>query len=207
MASGRAARPGRSAPAWHPCGPGEEVDEDTVGPSCLRVREPGNRVAEVTAVELCVLVDGAGEEALAQRAERDEADAEFLEHGNDRLFGLPPPQRVFALQCGDRLHRVRVADGLRAGLREAEVPDLPPLDQLLDRAGHLLDRDVAVDTVLVEQVDVVGTQPFQRLVDGAADRFGPAVQTPRLPGGQLEAELGRDDDLIPDARPSRDRLT
>ena len=45
------------------------------------------------------------------------------------------------------------ADGLHARLREAEVLDLALLDQLLDRARDVLDRDVRVDAVLVEEVD------------------------------------------------------
>ena len=53
------------------------------------------------------------------------------------------------------------ADGLDARLGEAEVLDLALLDQLLDGAGDLLDRDVRVDAVLVEQVDPVGPQPPQ----------------------------------------------
>ena len=84
----------------------------------------GHDVAEVGAVERRVLVDLAGEEALAQRAEGDEADAEFFERRQDLLLGLPPPQRVFALQRRDRLDRVGAADRLHAGLGQAEVLDL-----------------------------------------------------------------------------------
>jgi hypothetical protein len=43
-----------------------------------------------------------------------------------RRFGFAPPQRVFALQGGHRLHRVGPADGLRLGLGQPEVPDLAP---------------------------------------------------------------------------------
>jgi hypothetical protein len=53
-------------------------------------REAGDGVAEVGAVEGGVLVDLAGEVALAQRAEGNEADAERFERGEDFRFRFPP---------------------------------------------------------------------------------------------------------------------
>jgi len=43
------------------------------------------------------------------------------------------------------------------------------------RAGHVLDRHVGIDPVLVKQVDVVGAQPAQRALERFADVFRPAV--------------------------------
>ena len=91
---------------------------------------------------------------------------------------LPPPQRVLALQRRDRLDRVRAADRLHAGFGQAEVLDLAFLDQVLHRAGHVLDRHVRIDAVLVEQVDAVGPEPLERAFgdlagcarDGCSDR-------------------------------------
>ena len=85
--------------------------------------------AEVAAFEGRVRVNRAGEEPLAERAEGDEADSELLERRQDRVLGLTPPERVLALEGGDRLDRMRPADRLDAGLGEAEVPDLALLDQ------------------------------------------------------------------------------
>ena len=75
-------------------------------------------------VEGRVLVDLPGQEALAERAERHEADPELLERRQDRVLGLAPPERVLALQRGDGLDGVRAADRLHARLGEAEVLDL-----------------------------------------------------------------------------------
>ena len=86
-------------------------------------------------------------------------------------------------------------DGLHAGLGQPEVADLPLLDQLLDRAGHVLDRDLGVDAMLVEEVDEIGPQPTQRPVERLANVLGPTVQLP-VALIQREAELGRDDDLV-----------
>src|SRR6266446_7642407 len=60
-------------------------------------------VAEIGAVELGILVDLAREEALSQRAKWNESDPEFFEGWQHLLFRASPPQRVFALNCGDRL--------------------------------------------------------------------------------------------------------
>ena len=51
---------------------------------------------------------------------------------------------------------------LRAGFGQAEVLDLALADQLLHRAGHVLDRHVRIDAVLVEQVDGVGLEALER---------------------------------------------
>lgn len=46
-------------------------------------------------------------------------------------------------------------DRLGAGLGETEVEDLAFADQALDGPGHLLDRDLRVDAMLVEEVEGV----------------------------------------------------
>src|SRR5436305_5293967 len=75
----------------------EQVDQRPVRLPGLR-GEAGDGVAEVGAVERGVLVDLAGEVALAQRAERNEADAERFESREDLRFRFSPPERVLALQ-------------------------------------------------------------------------------------------------------------
>src|SRR5580765_3444745 len=60
-------------------------------------REARHDVAEIGAVEGRVLVDLSREEALAERTEGDEPDAEFLERRQQFLLRGSPPQRVFAL--------------------------------------------------------------------------------------------------------------
>jgi hypothetical protein len=93
---------------------------------------------------------------------------------------------------------VRTADGLDAGLGEAEVANLPLCDELLHGVRDILDRDVGVHAVLVEQVDVTGAEPPQRLLHASTDRVGSAVEAPGLAGGKLEAELRGDDDPVAD---------
>src|SRR5271165_2674314 len=159
--------------------------------------EPRNAVAEVACVECCRGVDRAGEESLAQRAERDEPDAELRKRRDDLGLRGPPPQRVLRLQRGHRLHGVGAADRAGRGLGHAEVAHLAGLDQLAHGTGGVLDRDAGVDAVLVEQVDVVGAQSSQRSFHRGPDVRRAAGQA-SLPAVvvEREAELRGDDDLV-----------
>ncbi len=105
------------------CNLADEINESLVCLSRLR-REAGNDVAEIGFVECCVLADGARKEALAQRAKGNETDPELLKRGQDLLLGLPPPQRIFALEGGNRLNRVSTTNRLHACFRQSEVLDL-----------------------------------------------------------------------------------
>ena len=85
------------------------------------------------------------------------------------------------------------------GSERPKCRDLALRDELLDRAGDLLDRHVRVDAVLVEEVDVVGPQPLERGLGDLLDVLGAAVHAalPGLdPGLEVEAELGGDHDLL-----------
>ena len=128
----------------------EQVDQRLVGLPRLR-REARHDVAEVGAVELGVLVDLAGEEALAERAEGHEADAEFLERRQHLLASGPRYHSEYSLcsaVTGWTACARRIVCG--AGLGQAEVLDLACRDQVLHRAGHVLDRHVRVDAMLIE---------------------------------------------------------
>ena len=65
----------------------EQIDQRLIRFPRLR-RKAGNDVAEVGAVERRVLVDLSREKAFPERAERNEADAEFLERRQHFRFRL-----------------------------------------------------------------------------------------------------------------------
>src|SRR2546428_13481286 len=71
-------------------------------------------VAEIGAIELRIFGDLASEEALTKRAKWNESDPEFFEGWQHLLFRASPPQRVFALNCGDRLDSVCATDCLHS---------------------------------------------------------------------------------------------
>src|SRR5215213_8659967 len=95
-----------------------------------------------------------------------------------------------------RLNRLRATNGLRARLRKAEVQHLPGLDQILDGAGHVFDWHCGIDAVLIVEIDAIGPEALERFLDDAPDALRPAVQSVRAI--DLEAELGRDDNLVAD---------
>ena len=53
---------------------------------------------------------------------------------------------------------------------------------------------------MVEQVDAVGPQPFQRGLADRPDMLGPAVHAALASAVDVDAELGGDDDFIADRR-------
>ena len=96
------------------------------------------------------------------------------------------------------MYCVRAADGLSACLRKPVVFDLTLRDQVFHRAGDFLDRHLGVNTMLVEQIDVIGLEPLQHTfrcdlhVVRTAVQAGTALACLRV---DVPAELRRDDDL------------
>jgi hypothetical protein len=139
-----------------------------------------------------------GQVSHADRAPRNEADAQLLaDRENAVPLRISLDQRVFGLNRRDRVNGMRPADRVRARLGESKVPDLALLDEIPDRARHVFDRHGGVDPVLVVEIDAVGTEALERALDGRLDVLRSAVQAP---GFQVEAELGRDSDLVADRR-------
>src|SRR6476646_1541990 len=68
----------------------QQRDQCQIGLPCYRLKARKD-VANIVALELRVLVDGAGQEALTEWAERHEADPQFFQRGHDGSFGLAPP--------------------------------------------------------------------------------------------------------------------
>jgi hypothetical protein len=71
-------------------------------------------VAEIRVIELRIFVDLACQKTLTKRSKWNESDPEFFKRRQHHFFRLPPPERVLALKCGDRLNRVCAADRLRS---------------------------------------------------------------------------------------------
>ena len=140
---------------------------------------------------------------LPEGAEGDKADAQLFERRQHLRLRAPRPQRILALDRGDRLDRMGPADGLRPRLGEAEVFDLAFLNELLHGSRHVLDGHVRIDAVLVEQVDGLDLEPLERALGGLLDVLRPAVQArPALHAAgvelrvEVESELGGDDHLV-----------
>src|SRR5271165_1531356 len=174
--------------------PRQEIDQGEVR-LARRLREARHDVAEVVLRERGLVVDRARQEALSERAEGHEADSQLFERRKDLVLRLAPPQRVLALQGRDRLNGVGAADGLHAGLRKPKKSYLALGDEVANGPGNLLDRDVAVDPVLIEEIDVVRSEPLERSLRDGADVLGAAVGTGPARFAEV-AEFGGDHDLV-----------
>jgi hypothetical protein len=128
---------------------------------------------------------------------RDRDDPRLL--GEDASLGAAPPQAVFALERGHRLHGVGAADGFLGGFGHAEMFHLAGSDQVLDGAGDVLDRHVGVDPVLVVQVDHVASQSPEGPLDGRCDLVGTQHPPARCAGGRIDV-LSADREQRIDAR-------
>src|SRR6266481_2056490 len=156
------------------CDLGQQINQRLIRFSSLRAKARDN-VAEIGTIELRIFVDLAREEALTKRAKWNESDPEFFEGWQQLLFRASPPQRVFALNCRDRLDSVCATDGLHSWFRKAEVLRLALLNEVLHCAGHILDRHAGVNTVLVEEIDDIGLQSLEGRLSGLLDVVGPTI--------------------------------
>src|ERR1700693_1328687 len=138
----------------------------------------------------------ARQKAATQWAERHQADAELSQQWNDARLEIALPQRVFALQRRNRMHRVRAANRGLARLRQPEIANLASPDQRRHRADHVLDRNLAIDAMLVEQIDMRGLQTLERGLDDCANVLGTTVGTADLAILDLKSELGGDHDRV-----------
>ena len=68
----------------------------------------------------------------------------------------------------------------------------PLLHQILNCPGHILHRHFRIDTVLIQQVNMVGAQAFQRTFHCPADMVGTTVDGGRLLLLDAEAEFRPD---------------
>src|SRR5437773_11130917 len=137
--------------------------------------ETRHAAAKVGAVELRVRVDLACQEAFAQRAERNESNPKLLKGWHHCLFGLAPAQRVLALQLRDWLNCMSPANCLRARFRKTEVLHLAFLNQILHSARNIFDRNIQVDTMLIEEINGIDLETLERLFGNLLDVLRPAV--------------------------------
>src|SRR5690606_15450746 len=105
------------------------VDETEVVPEVVAL-EAGRVGAEVVRGEPAVRGEVAGDQAAGEHPVGGDADAQLTGGGQDLLLEGAGDQRVLDLQVADGRDRGGPADGVGADLAEADVPDVPLLDQL-----------------------------------------------------------------------------
>ena len=67
------------------------------------------------------------------------------------------------------------------------------LDQVLDGSGHIFDRHIGVNAMLIEEIDDIDPEPLQRALDGLLDVLGLTIQAcrsrPCIAATQIEPKL------------------
>ncbi len=151
--------------------------------------------------------DRAGEKAAAERAVGDEADAQAPAGGEHAGLGVARPERILALQGGDRVDAAGALEGRRGRLGKAEEADLAGADEVGHRPDRVLDRRRRIDAMLVVQVDRLDAQAPQARLGGALDVGRAAVEAAheRVRRIAHDAELGREEDAAAAARGSPGR--
>src|SRR5208282_2568461 len=99
-----------------------------------------------------------------------------------------------ALDRGDWLDGVGAADGLRARLRKTKVLHFTLLNQIFHRTSNVFDWHLQVDAMLIEEIDGLDLESFQRSLGNLSNVLGATVDCPRSP--ELEAEFSSDHDLL-----------
>ena len=156
-------------------------------------------ISKVGRIKLRVLVDLSRKETCTEWTERHEANAKLFQGGQQ--FGLrpAPEEGIFALHGGHPLDRVRPANRLNASFGKAKMFDLPFGNQVFNGSRYVLNRHIRIDAMLIEEIDVIGSQPFQASVSHGLDmpRLAVGSRTP-LAGFDIdvETELGGNHDLI-----------
>src|SRR5690606_29459331 len=136
------------------------------------------------------------QKAPAQRAEGDETDPQLPDDGNQPLLQVPLPEGVLALKGGDGVDGVSSPKRRLARLRKAEEAHLSRRDEVGHRSYRVLDRDLGIDPVLVEQVDMIHPQATQGAVHCFADARWMAVELHRFSILDSPAESRGDDYLV-----------
>src|SRR5262245_54438132 len=81
---------------------------------------------------------------------------------------------------------VRAADRIRSRLGEADVAHQSLLDEKLHGADRILDRNVGVDAVLTEQIDIFDTEALETRDAGLHHIFRASVDPRALPARLAE---------------------
>lgn len=96
---------------------------------------------------------------------------------------------------------MRTPDRLYTWFRQPVMPDFAFSNQVAQRADNILDRHGRIDTVLIDEIKVVGSQALEHAFDRNPNMLRAAVEAGQLLSGlwiNIETELGLKDDLVPD---------
>src|SRR5262249_32701807 len=124
-------------------------------------------------------------------------DSQLARGGKDFGLDVAGGERVLDLQIDDRVHGSRPPERLRPDLGQADVTDVPGLDQVGERPDDLLDVRARWHARRQVDVDVVGVQRLKRVGEEVPDRHRPQVDAGEVALRVAErSELHRDHYLV-----------
>ena len=112
---------------------------------------------------------------------RGDSDAQLTAYRQDLVLDPTGQQRVLDLKIGYRMDSVRTTDRLGPGLRQPDVPNVSGLHHLRDRTDRLLSWYRRIHPPQAVHIDIVGTEPTQRICQRALYGRRPPVDTDDLP--------------------------
>jgi len=142
-----------------------------------------------------------GEEAARQRRVRDQADALLVAEAvhllllfaSDEIIEVLHRNRPrVSLPVGDHDHLRELVGGHG---RAADVAHLARLNDLVERVHRLLDRRVRIEAMELVDVDVIGLQALQLLVDRGQQMLAAGADVV-LRRALADADLGRDHEVL-----------
>src|SRR6266850_3462788 len=159
--------------------------------------ETGIRPSPIAWVEIFEFLDCTCQESAPKRTVRDERDAKFAASRQYAVgLHLTRPQRILALQRGNRVDFRGAPQRLRSGFRQSDRSDLAGQNKLGHRTNCFFDRNVGINPMLVVEIDRFDAQPMKARVARTADILGRTIHAPGSVGADTEAKLRRHDDAI-----------
>lgn len=157
------------------------------------------------AFPVCVgFCEAAAQEAVAKRAVGHESHAELTAQAENAFFRFTPDHTVLVLDGRDGADSVRAQEIVLRSVGKAPFGDFSFFFQIRHDAGNNFRLHMRIHAVLIEEVNVIGSETPERSFNLRANRFGTAVgQVDGLPVFHLlsrNAKLRAADSPIPPVR-------
>src|SRR6185437_3300638 len=98
-----------------------------------------------------------------QHAVRSDANAQLATRRQNFRLDTARGERVLDLQIADRMYGMGTPQGRGAHLGQTDITHIPCLDHLADGTYRVLDRHLRIEPRRTVDVDVVNTEPLQRV--------------------------------------------
>ena len=136
------------------------------------------------------------QQPAAERRIGDVANTQLLARRQNVFLGFAEPQRVFGLQRGERMFRIRAAQRFRRRLANTDEAHLAARNQFAHRAHGFFNRHMRINTMQKVDVDHIEPHALQTLVTALMHILWPAVGG-FFAVGQIDvAKLGGDHHVI-----------